>query len=569
MNEIVILAKEDWNRRLGLNARQRKYRENFERGREFIFGKQRLQHGGMAFRPLSGDHAASRDEIFPAANFELVTLLPVRNHYGSPNIRRPKRYRLAMSRLRFGVDEAGNPAYLPMDERGKELTDWDFAKSPRRPELVCEECVFAPDSLGGRIAEAQTGIAEKVLTATADGQLQLLRNEVWVDIVVRPNARQRSEAIVIYRFPAAEFDHAVKPIHGKRRVLQRNVRFGDPVCTLSSKAVYYKARIRGGRNVFRQERPRDRLLLSAAGHSKEDYLCDIGNRLWSDILNCEGEVEAARPLVHSFPVFLGHFNVPFDEFSDLPGWEGIPAAAAREIRKGVSALADRPLYYRAKGIATPEGSAIIGGPLTIENNLDAVVYTLQDGSQLRVPACAVLFGEVAAGKRIIQNGDPIADLVPRANYEDIGDVLRACNNDPLPLFHAFLESVAVHHCPDWRREGFLLDRKYIPETMLPQVQGWYLDFRDTFAELDPNLGGFLLPPFPREAETEFVFTVNGVFIDATPSMRWFKSNRQATEMPAAMKATEMPAAMMRPNGRRQVGITPAQLIAKPSLVSRR
>jgi hypothetical protein len=131
--------------------------------------------------------------------------------------------------------------------------------------LICETCVFDPDSLGGRIAEVQSGVAEQTLTATADGQLQLLRDKVWADVVVRPRGRQRSDAIVMYRLPAEEFDSAVKPIHGGRRLLERNVRYGDPVCTLRNKTVYCKARLRGGRNAHRQERPRKRLLLSSAG----------------------------------------------------------------------------------------------------------------------------------------------------------------------------------------------------------------------------------------------------------------------------------------------------------------
>jgi hypothetical protein len=557
MNEIVILAKEDWNRRLGLNARQQRYRANFERSREFFFGQRRFTQGGMAFRPVSGEYAAIRAGIFPAANFELVTLLPHRNRRHNPQLRRPKKYRLAMLRLQFGVDEVGNPAYLPLAAHEKELTEWDCAKSPRRPELVCEAFVFDPVSVGGRIAEAQAGCREKVLTATAAGQLHLLRDAVWVDIVVRPNVRQQSDPMVMYRFPAEEFDRAVKPIQGKRRVLERNVRFGDPVCTLVEKAVYYKARIRGGRNVFRQERQRDHLRISNAGHSKEDYLCDIGNRLWSDILDCDSHDRAARPLAHSFPSFLGHFNVPWDEFTDLPGWEGIPDTAAREIRKGVSALADHPLYYRAKGIVSSKGATIVGGPLPIENTPDAEAYKMQDGSLLRVPSYAVLFADVATGKRIIHNGDPIADLVPRANYEDIGDVLRACHNDPLPLFHAFLEGVAVQHGSDWRREGFLLDRRYIPVTMLAQVQGWYIDFRESFAELDPAVGGFILPPFLRVSEIEFDFAVSGILIDAAPSSNGFASNRQTAEMLGMVK---------RPHGSDRDSKCPARRHAPPVLV---
>jgi predicted thioredoxin/glutaredoxin len=39
------------------------------------------------------------------------------------------------------------------------------------------------------------------------------------------------------------------------------------------------------------------------------------------------------------------------------------------------------------------------------------------------------------------------------------------------VYREWLERLAVPHGSDWRREVFLLDRRYIPETMLAQVQG--------------------------------------------------------------------------------------------------
>lgn len=64
--------------------------------------------------------------------------------------------------------------------------------------------------------------------------------------------------------------------------------------------------------------------------------------------------------------------------------------------------------------------------------------------------------------------------------------------------------------------------------MLPHVQGWYIDFRGHGPYLDPEIGGFILPPFPRGDETEFVYTVGGANIDATPSPRFFTISRRKT-----------------------------------------
>jgi hypothetical protein len=309
------------------NARQQRYQENCERSRAYQFGPKQFRHGGMAFCPLSSRQAVSKPGIYPAADFELVTLLPYSNRRYCPAVDTKQKYRLAMNRLRFGVDEWGNPSYECVPTRHG-ITEWDFAKQSSIPQLRCDRLQFHKNTVGNLIQEALHEAVGMPLVATASGELFVRRGSYWTDLCVRSRQNGRWRTTVMYRFRTSEFGNALQA-----DVITRRVRAGEEIAAVVSDCVFYRARLRHGENLLRHEPHRDRLHCSETGSAtKEDFLCDIGNRLWSAMLNCEQDGCGAVPLAHSVPPLLGCFNVSLDEFTDLPGWEGIPVPTPRPAR---------------------------------------------------------------------------------------------------------------------------------------------------------------------------------------------------------------------------------------------
>jgi len=507
MNAIDFSANEDFRTGKGCRPDQQRYQALYRRWGSVMGGKTPLRVGAAAFRPVHGRAALGREGIYPAADYRAVLLLPYPAAY-DPGNRGRRKYRLHVAELAFGLDEAGSPGY------GQPTLEIDFARNPRQQAPQMDTEVFDPMSVGGQIVAAMSPDEKpcRELASPLAGELRLVATDLWADLVVVTRSGGRATPVTIFRFQPEDVERALLPVADGKPVTERIVAAGETVAVLHERCTYGKARLSGSRNIIRWNH-RDALTLTQSDRAASDYLQKICCRMTAGVLDCA--LGGETPVIRSakFPPILGHIEGSVEEFPLADGFQITTFAQAKMI-EALGYGGSWKLYLRAR---MPDKQPRCVTEVLPAGDREYFQLRFEDGATLDMPLKAEVFPEVASGQTPVIDGDPIADLVHRHNYLDFDEVIHAANGDLRTLYSSFLQEVAVRG-PAWGREGFLVDRRYLSEAMVPLARNWYLDLRNRYYEhIDQETGALVLPAFPREDEDEFVFLVNGISYDATPS----------------------------------------------------
>jgi hypothetical protein len=307
--------EENWRNRTNLSEIQELYHGIAQRFASLQKSTKTLslEVGGIAIRPVTRAAAMTGGGLYRVKDYRIVMLLPVKAVHCPGLSKTGRPYRLHLTQLDPVMTSNGVPAFCPPYHSA----EVDFGRRPCKasPIFPMDDehlCVFDPGSIGGLIEEHLQGCNASIrrLTTPISGKLELMRSHLWVDICVMRWKNARRVPVVLYRFPAADFEQVVRPDENGRRVVERFVRQGETVAVLCHKCLYGRAALTNdGFNVLRKTR--DGLQVTANGKSWQDYLTVIGCYLVHDMLEVaeDSGVGTMKPLSLAFPRILGYVPV--------------------------------------------------------------------------------------------------------------------------------------------------------------------------------------------------------------------------------------------------------------------
>jgi hypothetical protein len=502
---------ENWSKRQGLCPLQHEYDQLASQLAPFLYHRTKyFDTAAVALQPVDRTVAIAGAGVYRASDLRGVMVLPTR-HDGD----RAEAYRLQAIHLAFRPDEKGQPSF----QRCAHSIEGDLARRPlqRCPDFAARTA--HADTVGAAIAGAVS------LPTPLSGDLVLVPTELWADLVICTRKGGREHQTVVYRFPKAEFDRCVVPFDDGRFVREGDVRQGDTIIQVLDKALYGEARIDSrGANVL-LNMPSDTLVVTACGRQRHDYFLRIAMDMLRRMIDAAEMDPAADgyPEIQSrsnvFPVLLGNLAGSCEQLLADSRFDLTPFAQAK-LREGLGyGNGTNPwrLYLRAR---LPKGETFRVEQFVEQTDENYNLLKLSQGLVLTLPSCARVLPEVLNGVPI-NNGDPIADPVPRQAYQDHYGVLAAAGEANVSVIvEQLFQDVAVYPSRRVRvPDGVLLDRRYIPDELLGHVDDWYVDLRDVTRNsggwLDAALGTYMGNLFIRQSAAEMQFDVNQVAYNAT------------------------------------------------------
>lgn len=503
--------EENFKFRQNLTACQSEWEDAFQFAKPFISRNGEMTdmpYMGIAFRLLHGRRSSSQGFV-PGKLIVRSSKVGVRflhriksDHWRGSDQNR--RYRLNYMEGRFQVEHGAELIVAPSQQEGRRgqvtTRQWDALKVPLQDHCKFELMEYDPHHLIP---------GDPSLKAPITGTYSLVATDKHLDLTIN--------GIPVYRLEARDGATLETSCDDPELAGQgAHVEKGDKLARLTQKTWYGVAQLSyaGGRPRPQMDRIGGDVLSASRQQDEVRLAAEMMERICKAASLSEEDDERPQTLHFSqvAPAYLAEFDAEtFNSLTSMPEWT-VSEALKAEMAEACSVNGDFAVRSHLRSAATVYGQTLAGDFPAIETSVGLIV----------LPKSAQVLDHIITGA-VINEGDPVADWLPRDLYPDMGSVLEASGLESAEDKDRLCRWMAKHYLADtairpgqegYTGDGFLL-RADLVKSALIYCSDHYVDFRPC-APCISETGDIVLAPIRHDDWTDFHRVVKMIGYDFTP-----------------------------------------------------